>query len=107
MSRRIRSASASVKATLVWRCHGYLNRPPVEVGQQLAGAVHGVDAVLTGEVATGEEKLEVQPPAEPDDHGSETLPGGSGVPVGQQLAGAGSPRRCGSDRRGCDRRRET
>src|SRR5713101_3452872 len=45
-----------------------------------------VDAVRTGDVRTGEEKREVQPPAEPDDHWTRNIPGRSGVPIGQQLA---------------------
>lgn len=44
---------------------------------------HGVDAVLAGEVPTGEEELEVQPPAEADDNGARDIAGSSGVSVGQ------------------------
>ena len=52
----------------------------------MAVLVHSVDAVLTGEVPAGEEKLEVQPSAEADDHRVGNITGSSGVSVGQQLA---------------------
>src|SRR6266480_152353 len=45
-----------------------------------------VDAVGIGDVLTGEEKLELQPPAEADDHGVRNITGSSGIPVGQQFA---------------------
>src|SRR6266480_5542337 len=59
----------------------------VPVGQQFAVLVHSVDAVLTGCVPTGEKKLELQPPAEADDHGVRNITGSSGGPVGQERAG--------------------
>src|SRR5262249_13741826 len=48
--------------------------------------VHRVDAVLADEVFAGEEKLEVQPATEADNHGARNIAEGSSVAVGKQLA---------------------
>ena len=66
-----------------------MSRALLRVGSMPLLGNHSVDAVLAGEVPTGEEKLEVQPPAEADDHGARHITGSSGVPVGQQPAGYG------------------
>lgn len=47
---------------------------------------HSVDAALTGGVLTGEEKLELQPAAEADDHGIGNITRSSGVTVEKELA---------------------
>src|SRR5260370_1714596 len=45
-----------------------------------------VDAVVTGDVLTGEEKLELLPPAEADDPGTRNITESSGVPYAQPSA---------------------
>src|SRR5437016_548974 len=47
---------------------------------------HSVDAVLTGGVSTGEEKLEVQPSTEADDHRIGHITRSSVISIGEQFA---------------------
>src|SRR5271156_3017948 len=77
-----RSLSAPFRSPV----YGSLRWRRVPGGDRAGLSNHSVDAVLTGEVLTGEEKLEVQPTAEPDDHWVRNITESSGVPIGQQLA---------------------
>ena len=46
---------------------------------------HRVDAVLTGRIPAGKEKLEIRPPAEADDGRIRHITGSSIISVGKQL----------------------
>ena len=70
-------------------CRNITESSGVPVGQQFTVLVHSVDALHAGCIPTGEEKLELEPSAEADEHGVRNITGSSGVLV--ELLGGGNP----------------
>ena len=60
----------------------------INVGQQIAMMVHGVDSAIPGRVLTGKDFGNVVqlPPIGADDHGMPDIAGFSVITIGQQLA---------------------